>query len=288
MNQGEHITIFETAPRDGLQNIAAPISTKSKIALIDQLSQCGYKHIEVASFVNPNLVPQMADAEAVLSGINRFKDISYSALTPNLKSYHKAIAAGANAVAVFASASESFSQKNINCTITESLKRFAPVLEVARSNNIPVRGYVSCVAGCPYEGVVAPSTVARVTQQLLSLGCYEISLGDTIGIGTPESISTMLDAVLKIAPPDALAGHYHDTNGRALDNIALSIERGLRTFDVAIGGLGGCPFAPGAKGNVDTIPVVEMLHARGFSTGINLEKLRAVAENLNIFLTSQS
>ena len=296
MSHDNHINIFEVAPRDGLQNISTPIPTDIKIAMIDQLSQCGYKHIEVASFVNPNLVPQMADAEKVLSGINRIAGTSYSALTPNLSGYHKATAANATEVAIFASASESFSQKNINCSITESLERFAPILKNATSNNIPVRGYVSCVAGCPYEGAVYASAVAQLTEQLLSLGCYEVSLGDTIGIGTPKTISTVLGAVLEVAPPEKLAGHYHDTNGNALDNITLSIERGLRTFDASVGGLGGCPFAQGSKGgskgvskgNVDTIAVIEMLHSQGFTTGIDLNKLRKIANQLNTLLTSQS
>ena len=292
MSHDNHITIFEVGPRDGLQNIDQFISTDSKIELINQLSQCGYKHIEVASFVNPNLVPQMADAEKVLSGIKRITGIFYSALTPNLNGYHKAIAANANEVAIFASASESFSQKNINCSIAESLERFTPILRSAMSNNIPVRGYVSCVAGCPYEGAIAPSAVAQLTEQLLSLGCYEISLGDTIGVGTPKTISAVLDAVLIVASPEKLAGHYHDTNDRALENITLSIKRGLQTFDASVGGLGGCPFAQGSKGvskgNVDTIAVVEMLHSQGFTTGIDLSKLRKIAVQLDTLLTSQS
>jgi len=271
--KSDFVRIFEMGPRDGLQNEKQLITTSDKVHLVDLLSQCGFEKIEVTSFVNPKWVPQMADAADVLAAITRVPGVAYSALTPNLKGYERAISAGVDEVAVFASATESFSQKNLNCSIAESLQRFVPLVQAAKSDGVPVRGYVSCVAGCPYEGEVAPSQVAQVVEQLMLLGCYEISLGDTIGSGRPETIAAMLSASLQIAPADKLAGHYHDTNGRALDNIQVSLEQGLRVFDTAIAGLGGCPFAPGAKGNVATGPVVEMLQSLGYTTGINLPAL---------------
>ena len=220
----------------------------------------------------------MADAAEVLAGIDRKPGISYAALTPNLRGLEGALAARADEVAVFAAASEGFSQKNINCSIAESLERFVPVMARARQENLPVRGYVSCVTDCPYDGPTPPEKVAWVAEQLSAMGCYEISLGDTIGAGTPQTVSAMLDAVLAAIPAERLAGHYHDTKGRALDNIAVSLEKGLRVFDSSVGGLGGCPYAPGAKGNVATESVVAMLHEKGFQTGIDLERLRQVAE----------
>ncbi len=265
----DEVLLFEMAPRDGLQNEATPIPTEQKIALVDKLSACGFRKIETASFVSPKWVPQMADGAEVLAGIDRRAGTLYTALTPNMKGLERAIAAKADEVAIFASASESFSQKNINCSIAESLERFAPVVEAARKADLPVRGYVSCVTDCPYEGAIAPDAVAQVAADLEALGVYEVSLGDTIGQGTPESVAAMLRAVLERLPADKLAGHYHDTAGRALANIRVSLENGLRTFDASAGGLGGCPYAPGAKGNVATEAVVEMLEAEGFVTGID-------------------
>ncbi|HKJ60894.1 MAG TPA: hydroxymethylglutaryl-CoA lyase [Hyphomicrobiales bacterium] len=273
----ERVTIFEVAPRDGLQNEARQIPTADKITLVNLLSACGYSKIEVGSFVNPKLVPQMADTAEVFAGIGRKPGVSYAALVPNLKGYERAKEAGADEIAIFASASEGFSRNNINCSIAESLERFAPVAEAAHTDNTPVRGYVSCVTDCPYDGPTPPAKVAEVAAALIALGCYEVSLGDTIGAGTPATVGAMLDAVLNAVPATALAGHYHDTGGRALDNIAVSHERGLRTFDASAGGLGGCPFAPGAKGNVATESVVKMLERMGLETGIDSARLDEAA-----------
>lgn len=269
----EFVQIFEVGPRDGLQNEKAKISTEQKVELVDRLSEAGFSRIEVTSFVSPKWVPQMKDAPKVMAGIRRVPGVRYAALTPNRMGYQFARRAGADEVAIFAAASETFSRRNINCGIDESIERFRSVMELAGADGVPVRGYVSCVAGCPYEGEVAPRAVADVTRKLLELGCYEVSLGDTIGSGTPESIGAMLDAVLGAAPADRLAGHYHDTGNRAIANIEVSLEKGLRTFDSSIGGLGGCPYAPGAKGNVSTGAVVRLLHAGGYRTGIDEAKL---------------
>lgn len=271
----KRIRIYEVGPRDGLQNEKAVIPAEQKIALIDLLSLAGFTKIEATSFVSPKWVPQLADAEEVLGGIDRVPGVAYAALTPNLKGLERALAAGADEVAIFGSASETFSRKNINCSIAESLQRFQPVMDAARAAGIPVRGYVSCVAGCPYEGDIAPEAVRDVAEKLLAMGCYEISLGDTIGRGSPETITTMLGAVMSSIPADKLAGHYHDTDNRALDNVRASLALGLRTFDSAAGGLGGCPYAPGAKGNVSTSSLARMLAADGWETGIDLEKLAA-------------
>jgi hydroxymethylglutaryl-CoA lyase len=274
---GNHVRIFEMSPRDGLQNEARLIPTTDKIALVDQLSECGFDRIEVTSFVSPKWVPQLADAAEVMAGIRRKPGVGYAVLTPNMKGYEAARAAKADEVAIFASASEGFSQKNINCTIAESLARFEPVVAAAKADGIPVRGYISCVIDCPYDGPVAPAKVAEVAGQLLAMGCYEVGLGDTIGKGTPEAVAAMLDAVIPIVPATKLAGHYHDTGGRALENIIVSLEKGLRVFDASVGNLGGCPYAPGAKGNVDTLAVARMLAARGFETGLDLDRLEQVS-----------
>ena len=271
----EKITIFEMSPRDGLQNETRLIPAAQKIELVDRLTDCGFAKIEVTSFVNPKWVPQMADAAEVMAKIRRKPGTVYAALTPNLQGYSGAKSAAADEVAIFGSASESFSQKNINCSIAESLGRFQPVAEVALADGIPVRGYVSCATDCPYEGSINPEAVADVAEKLLAMGCYEVCLADTIGAGTPMSIGRMLDAVLTRIPANRLAGHYHDTNGRALANIEVSLEKGLRVFDASAGGLGGCPYAPGAKGNVDSYLVAKLIHARGCETGLDLEKLRA-------------
>jgi hydroxymethylglutaryl-CoA lyase len=270
---GRDVRIVEVGPRDGLQNEPRPVPLAAKIELIELLSNAGFAEIEAASFVSPRWVPQMADSAAVMAGIRRRPGTVYSALTPNLRGYRAARAAGADQVAIFAAASETFSRKNINASIAESLERFRPVTEAAAADGIPVRGYVSCVVHCPYEGEIAPLAVARVTEALLALGCREVSLGDTTGQGTPARIGTMLDAVLSLAPAERLAGHYHDTNGRALESVALSVERGLRVFDSAVGGLGGCPYAPGAKGNLATGRLIEWCESAGLTTGVDRRKL---------------
>jgi hydroxymethylglutaryl-CoA lyase len=269
----KRVTIFEVGPRDGLQNEPRLIPTADKIRLIDGLSACGLTHIEVASFVSPKWVPQMADASDVLMGIQRRPGVSYAALTPNLKGFERALEARADEVAVFASASEGFSQKNINCSIAESLERFRPVLLAAKTARLPVRGYVSCVTDCPFDGPVAPDAVARVAAALIDLGCTQVSLGDTLGSATPDTTGMMLEAVLAQVPASRLAGHFHDTRGQALRNITLCLDHDLRTFDSSVGGLGGCPYAPGAEGNVATEAVVAMLHDQGFETGIDVEAL---------------
>ena len=265
----ERVEIFEMAPRDGLQNEKRAIPTAEKIALVDLLSGAGFRRIEVASFVSPKWVPQMADGAAVLGGITRAPGLRYAALTPNLKGYEGARAARADEVAIFASASEGFSRANLNCSISESLERFAPIIEAAKVDKMPVRGYVSVVTDCPYDGPTPPAAVARVVAALRGRGCYEVSLGDTVGQGRPEAIDAMLSAVLDELPAERLAGHYHDTAGRALENIGASLARGLRVFDAAVGGLGGCPYAPGAKGNVATEAVAARLAALGYDTGLD-------------------
>ncbi len=271
------VTLFEMGPRDGLQNEKTLIATADKIRLVDMLSACGFAKIEVTSFVSPKWVPQMADAADVLAGIHRRPQTAYTALTPNVKGYEAARAAGADEVAVFGSASEGFSRKNINCSIAESLERFRPLVDKALEDGIPVRGYISCVTDCPYDGPTPPENVADVAAKLLAMGCYEISLGDTIGAGTPETIGRMLDAVLVQVPAQKLAGHYHDTKGLALANIEVSLGKGLRVFDAAVGGLGGCPYAPGAKGNVATEAVAALLADKGFEAGLDREKLAEAA-----------
>jgi len=267
----EGVEIFEVGPRDGLQNEAARIATRDKIALVNLLSEAGFSRIEVASFVSPKWVPQMADSGEVLRGIGRAPGVRYAALTPNMRGLSDALEAGADEVAIFGSASEGFSKANINATIDESLTRFAPVLEAAGAEGLRVRGYVSCVVECPYDGPVAPAAVVRVAEALWQMGCYEISLGDTIGQGRPEAVDAMLAAVCDALPAERLAGHFHDTAGRALDNIEVALARGLRVFDAAVGGLGGCPYAPGAAGNVATEKVQERLTALGYETGLDPE-----------------
>lgn len=273
----EHVTICEMSPRDGLQNEPRIIPTFDKIALVDALSACGFSYIEVTSFVSSKWVPQMADGAQVLAGIKRRKGVTYAALVPNLAGYAAARAAGADEVAIFAAASETFSQRNINCSISESLARFATVAAEAGRDGIGLRGYVSCVADCPYEGPVRPEAVAEVASALRDLGCREVSLGDTTGHGTPQSVAEMLDAVAERIPVSALAGHFHDTAGRALENIEIALARGLRVFDASCGGLGGCPFAPGAAGNAATESVADRLVLLGFDTGLDLDMLGRAA-----------
>lgn len=274
----DSVEIFEVGPRDGLQNEARMIPAAEKIALIDLLSGAGFSRIEVASFVSPKWVPQMADGAEVLAGIHRNKAISYAALTPNMKGFERAIAAKADEIAIFGSASEGFSQKNINCSISESLERFLPVSVAANAVNMKVRGYVSCVTDCPYDGKIAPEQVAHVVERLFDMGCYEVSLGDTIGQGTPETIGAMLDAVLQVANGRPLAGHFHNTSGLALENITLSLEKGLRVFDAAVGGLGGCPYAPGAAGNVASEAVHDHVRTLGYETGLDRDVLKKAAK----------
>ena len=272
------VEIFEVGPRDGLQNEARAIPAADKIALVDTLSGAGFSRIEMASFVSPKWVPQMAGSGEVLRGITRAPGVRYAALTPNMRGLTDALAARADEVAVFASASEGFSRANINATIAESLARFTPLLQAAGVQGLRVRGYVSCVVECPYDGPVAPAQVAGLAQALWQMGCYEISLGDTIGRATPEAVDAMLIAVAEVVPVDRLAGHFHDTGGRALANIEASLARGVRVFDAATGGLGGCPFAPGAAGNVATEAVHDRLTALGFETGLDREVLARAAD----------
>lgn len=269
----KQVEIFEVGPRDGLQNEARQIPLLDKIALVDCLSRAGFRRIEIASFVSPKWVPQMADSAQVLAGITRAPGISYAALTPNMRGFDGAVAARADEIAIFGSASEGFSRANINATIAESLERFRPVAEAAIAAGIPVRGYVSCVVECPYDGMIDPGAVARIAGELLAMGCYEISLGDTIGRADPAGIDAMLAAVLDVVPAAQLAGHYHDTSGRALDNIEASLARGLRVFDGAVGGLGGCPYAPGAAGNVATEAVHDRVVSLGYETGLDRDIL---------------
>lgn len=273
-----HAEIFEVGPRDGLQNEKVMISTANKVKLVDMLSACGFRRIEVASFVSPKWVPQMADSADVLAQISRAKGCSYAALTPNMRGFDGAKAAKADEIAIFASASEGFSQANINCSVAQSIERFVPVVDAAKEAGIPVRGYISCVTDCPFDGPTPPAKVAKVAAALRDFGCYEISLGDTIGQATPETIIAMLKAVLKELPADKLAGHYHDTSGRALDNIRASLDVGVKVFDASAGGLGGCPYAPGASGNVATESVAEVLQAAGFETGIDQTALAKAAD----------
>lgn len=273
----DRVEIVEMAPRDGLQNEKAAVPTEDKIALVNLISQAEFKRIEVTSFVSPKWVPQLADAAEVMAGITRTPGFAYGALTPNIKGLERALETKPDWVAVFASASEGFSRANLNCSIAESLDRFRPVLAGAEAAGIPVRGYVSCVTDCPYDGKVAPGAVADVTCALFEMGCFEVSLGDTIGAGTPESVGAMLDAVLDVATPATLGGHFHDTGGRALDNIETCLDRGLRVFDAAVGGLGGCPYAPGAKGNVATEAVLDRLTALGFETGLGADAVAKAA-----------
>ncbi|HLO63829.1 MAG TPA: hydroxymethylglutaryl-CoA lyase [Azonexus sp.] len=272
------VKIVEVGPRDGLQNEKQVVATEIKIELIERLAAAGVCVIEATSFVSPKWVPQMGDNTAVLQGIRRQPQTIYTALTPNLQGFDGAVQAGANEVAIFGAASESFSRKNINCSIAESLKRFEPVVSAASALEIPVRGYVSCVVGCPYEGAIAPEQVASVAKTLFDMGCYEVSLGDTIGVGNPDSVRRMIDACAKAIPIAKLAGHYHDTYGMAIANIYASLQAGMAVFDASVAGLGGCPYAKGASGNVATEDVVYLLAGLGIETGIDLAKLAAIGD----------
>jgi len=273
MEQANFVRIFEVGPRDGLQNEKNPLTPQLKAELVNRLAAAGLRHIESGSFVSPKWVPQMANSDEVFQLIERRGGTIYSALTPNLKGYQLARAAQADEVAVFAAASETFSQKNINCSIEESLDRFRPLMEAAQQDGIPVRGYISCVLGCPYEGAVDPSRVAELAASLIAMGCYEVSLGDTIGVGTPNKAARLIQAVSGLVDTKHLAVHFHDTYGQAIANIYACLEEGVRCVDSSVAGLGGCPYAPGAGGNVATEDVVYLLQGCGYETGVDLNLL---------------
>jgi hydroxymethylglutaryl-CoA lyase len=273
MNLQGHVRLVEVGPRDGLQNEAHLVPTATKIELIERLARAGLKTIEATAFVSPKWVPQMADHTEVLRGIDRQPGVSYPVLVPNLHGFEAAVAAGAREIAVFAAASESFSQKNIHCSIAESLDRFRPILDAAKNAGASVRGYVSCALGCPYEGEIAPAKVTEVARRLFDSGCYEISLGDTIGVGTPTPTLRLLEDVARHVPIAQLAGHFHDTYGQALANIYAALTFGVRVFDASVSGLGGCPYAPGASGNVATEDLLYMLNGMGLETGVEMDAL---------------
>lgn len=281
MQLPKSVRLVEVGPRDGLQNEAQMISTADKVRLVDDLSAAGLRHIEVGSFVSPRWVPQMAGSADVFAHIQHSADVTYAALTPNLRGLEDALAAGATEVAVFAAASEAFSQRNINCSISESLERFAPVMQAARLHGVQVRGYVSCVLGCPYQGSVAPEQVAAVARELIAMGCYEVSLGDTIGTGTPGATRKLLEIVAGHIPRGQLAGHFHDTYGQALANIYASLLEGIEVFDSSVAGLGGCPYAQGATGNVASEDVVYMLQGLEIETGIDLDRLISAGQRIS-------
>ena len=268
-----HVSIVEVGPRDGLQNEKQLVTTAEKLTLINLLGDAGLTRIEAGSFVSPKWVPQMADSGDIFKQLTRKQGVQYSALTPNMKGLDAALEAGVEEVAVFGAASESFSQKNINCSISESLSRFEPLIEKAKALNIPVRGYVSCVMGCPYEGKIAPKAVADVSKTLLDMGCYEISLGDTIGTGTPGATKALMDEMLNAIQVSKIAAHFHDTYGQALVNLYTAMEYGVAVIDSAVSGLGGCPYAKGASGNVATEDVVYMLNGMGITSNVNMDKL---------------
>ena len=269
----DRIKIVEVGPRDGLQNESRVVDTPTKIAFIDRLSATGLTAIEVTSFVHPTSIPQLADAEAVVRGITRRAGVTYFALVPNLRGLERALSVGMDAIAVFTAASETFNQRNIHCGIEESLIRFTPVLARAKSLGIEVRGYISCALGCPYEGAIKPQQVASLAERLYAMGCAEISLGDTIGVGTPLQAQALVKTVAAVMPIERLALHFHDTHGRALANIRACLKLGVSIIDASVAGLGGCPYAPGAPGNVATEAVVAMLEDMGIATGIDLDKL---------------
>ena len=278
------VQLVEVGPRDGLQNQKQTIALAAKVQLIDDLADAGHTVIEAGSFVNPKWVPQMADSEQVFNAITRRAGVRYCALTPNLQGFERALAVGADEVAIFAAASETFSHKNINCSVADSLQRYEKLMEAARQNNIAVRGYVSCVLGCPYEGDVAPLAVAEVTGKLLDMGCYEVSLGDTIGVGSAGGMQRLLGELLARFKPADLAVHCHDTYGQALSNILVALQQGIATVDTSVAGLGGCPYAPGASGNVASEDVVYMLHGMGIETGLDLDKLIAAGSRISATL----
>ncbi|ANI14889.1 hydroxymethylglutaryl-CoA lyase [Pseudomonas citronellolis] len=276
----QHVRLVEVGPRDGLQNEKQPISVADKVRLVDDLSAAGLSYVEVGSFVSPKWVPQMAGSAEVFAGIRQKPGVTYAALAPNLKGFEAALEAGVKEVAVFAAASEAFSQKNINCSIKESLERFVPVMDAAREHGIRVRGYVSCVLGCPYQGEVDVQQVAAVAAELDAMGCYEVSLGDTIGVGTAGATRSMFETVGARVPRERLAGHFHDTYGQALANIYASLLEGIAVFDSSVAGLGGCPYAKGATGNVATEDVLYLLNGLGIHTGIDLDALIAAGQRI--------
>ena len=279
------INLVEVGPRDGLQNEKILIPTAVKIEWINLLSSCGFNTIEVTSFVSPRWVPQMADHTEVFQGIRKISGVHYPVLIPNLKGLETALAAGVKDIALFVAASETFSQKNINCTIEESFSRIQPVVDLAQQHHLNIRGYISCIVNCPYEGKIAAAKVTEVAEKLLSLGCYEISLGDTTGKALPEEIRMVLKNVTQKIPAEKLAGHFHDTDGHALENIAVAFDEfNLRTFDSSLAGLGGCPYAPGAKGNVATEKVVEFFESRGIATGVHPETLKKTKDFIKSYL----
>ncbi|AYG08596.1 hydroxymethylglutaryl-CoA lyase [Pseudomonas fluorescens] len=280
MSLPSQVRLIEVGPRDGLQNEAQPISVADKVQLVDALSAAGLGYIEVGSFVSPKWVPQMAGSAEVFAQIQRKPGVIYGALAPNLRGFEDALAAGVKEVAVFAAASEAFSQRNINCSISESLERFAPIMAAAQQHGVSVRGYVSCVLGCPYEGQVAPEQVAAVARELYSMGCYEVSLGDTIGTGTAGATRRMFEVVGKDVPRAKLAGHFHDTYGQAIANVYASLLEGIQVFDSSIAGLGGCPYAKGASGNVATEDVLYLLDGLGIETGIDMDKLIVAGQQI--------
>lgn len=269
----DSVRVVEVGPRDGLQNEPDPVPVQTKIALIEALAEAGLPMVEATSFVSPRWIPQLADAHDVLTGIRRRSGVAYPVLVPNLQGLERALAAGARHVAIFAAASETFSRKNTNATIAQSLERLRPVAEEAMAAKVPVRGYISCVLGCPYEGPVAVAGVAAIAEQLVAMGCAEVSLGDTIGIGTPGAARDMLEQVAQVTGMDRLAVHFHDTRGQALANILACLQAGVATVDASVAGLGGCPYAAGATGNVATEDLVYMLHGLGIRTGIDLPAL---------------
>ncbi len=281
MSLPSKVKIVEVGPRDGLQNEKQIVPTEAKVELINRLSDAGLPVVEAGSFVSPKWVPQMGDSAEIMQKIVRREGVSYPVLTPNMKGFEGALSVEAEEVAIFGAASESFSQKNINCSIDESLQRFRPVLAAAKENNIRVRGYVSCVVGCPYEGEIDSDKVAEVSAKLYDMGCYEISLGDTVGVGTPLKVQKMIQAVSSMVPMDKLAVHFHDTYGQALANIYAALEMGVSVVDSSVAGLGGCPYAKGASGNVATEDVVYMLNGLAIETGVDLDKLCAVGRYIS-------
>jgi hydroxymethylglutaryl-CoA lyase len=288
MNLPKRVRIVEVGPRDGLQNEKQAIPTAAKIQLIENLVDAGLTYIEAGSFVNPKWVPQMADSGEVFAGIARKPGVTYAALTPNLQGYERAIAVNANEVAIFAAASEAFSQKNINCSISESIQRFEALISSAKAEQIPVRGYISCVVGCPYSGAVDVQTVASIANELLAMGCYEISLGDTIGVGTAGQIKHLIETLARDIPIEKIAAHMHDTYGQALANIYAALEMGVSVVDSSVAGLGGCPYAVGATGNIATEDVVYLLNGLGIEHGVDLDKLINAGNTISAVLNKPS
>lgn len=284
MSLPQKVRLVEVGPRDGLQNEAQPISVADKVRLVDDLTDAGLSYIEVGSFVSPKWVPQMAGSAEVFAAIRQRAGVTYAALAPNLRGFEDALAAGVKEVAVFAAASEAFSQRNINCSISDSLKRFEPIMDAARNHGVRVRGYVSCVLGCPYEGKVSAEQVAPVARALHEMGCYEVSLGDTIGTGTAGDTRRLFEVVSAHVPREQLAGHFHDTYGQALANVYASLLEGIQVFDSSVAGLGGCPYAKGATGNIATEDVVYLMQGLGIETGIDLAQLIAAGQRISTVL----